>query len=327
MKQVRFHRFGGPEVLEVEDAPVPEPGAGEVLIRHEAIGLNFIDTYHRSGLYPVSLPAIPGLEGAGVVEAVGERVENLKPGDRVAYGAGPLGAYAQWRTMPAPRVARLPDAIGFETAAAMMLKGLTAWYLLHETFSVKPGTVVLFLPAAGGVGLIVGQWAKALGAVTIGACSSGKVEKARAHGYDHVVAYDREDMVARVSEITDGRGVDVVYDGVGTATFASSLSCLKRRGLMVSFGNASGPVKGVDLGILAQEGSLYVTRPVLMDYVADDADLARASAALFDVVVSGKVRISIDQRYPLIEAAKAHADLEARRTTGQTILVPWGQDS
>ncbi|WP_038035614.1 quinone oxidoreductase [Thermopetrobacter sp. TC1] len=322
MEQVRFYRTGGPEVLQVEEAPVPEPGPGEVLIQHEAIGLNFIDTYHRSGLYPVPLPAVPGLEGAGVIKKVGEGVENLQPGDRVAYGAGPLGAYAQWRTMPASRVARLPDAIDCETAAAMMLKGLTAWYLLRETFRIRPGDVLLFLPAAGGVGLIAGQWAKALGAVTIGACSSGKVEKAKAHGYDHVIAYDREDLAERVAEITDGRGVDVVYDGVGAATFESALSCLKRRGLMVSFGNASGPVTGVNLGLLAEKGSLYVTRPVLMDYVAEDADLARASAELFEMVASGRVRISIDQRYPLSEAAQAHADLEARRTTGQTILLP-----
>ncbi|HHN73580.1 MAG TPA: quinone oxidoreductase [Thermopetrobacter sp.] len=322
MKVVRIHETGGPEVLKVEEAPVPAPGPGEVLIRHHAIGLNFIDTYHRSGLYPLPLPAVPGLEGAGTVEAVGTGVTTLAPGDRVAYGAGPPGAYAEYRVIPAGRVARLPAEIDFETAAAMMLKGLTAWYLLRETFRVKAGDAILFLPAAGGVGLIAGQWAKALGAVTIGACAAAKAEKARAHGYDHVIAYDVEDMAARVREITNGRGVDVVYDGVGAATFTASLDSLRKRGLMVSFGNASGPVTGVNLGILAEKGSLYLTRPVLMHYVEGDDDLARACGELFAMVTSGKVRISVDQRYPLAEAARAHADLEARRTTGQTVLIP-----
>ncbi len=322
MKVVRMHRTGGPEVLTVEEMPVPEPGPGEVLVRHHAIGLNFIDTYHRTGLYPVPLPAIPGLEGAGTVEAVGEGVTGLKVGDRVAYGAGPLGAYAEYRTIPAGRVARLPDGIDFETAAAMMLKGLTAWYLLRRTYPVKAGDVVLFLPAAGGVGLIAGQWAKALGAVTIGACSGDKAEMARSHGYDHVIDYRKEDMAARVRDITEGRGADVVYDGVGAATFEASLDSLKVRGLLASFGNASGPVTGVNLGLLAEKGSLYVTRPVLMHYVQTDEELAAASQELFEMAESGKVRISINQRYPLEKAAQAHADLEARRTTGQTILIP-----
>ncbi len=322
MKAVRIHRTGGPEVLKVEDVAVPEPGPGEILVRHEAIGLNFIDTYHRSGLYPVELPAVPGLEAAGIVEAVGEGVETLKPGDRVAYGAGPLGAYAEYRVMPAGRVAKVPDGIDAETAAAAMLKGLTAWYLLRETHRVQPGETIVFLPAAGGVGLIAGQWTKALGARTIGVCSGSKADLARAHGYDHVIDYTAEDMAARVREITDGEGVPVVYDGVGAATFIPSLDCLRPRGLMVSFGNASGPVTGVDLGDLASRGSLYVTRPILMHYVARDEDLARASKELFDMILSGKVKITINQRYPLEEAAQAHADLEARKTTGQTILLP-----
>ena len=322
MKAIRIHRTGGPEVLKVEDIAIPEPGPGEILVRHEAIGLNFIDTYHRSGLYPVELPAVPGLEAAGIVEAVGEGVETLKPGDRVAYGAGPLGAYAEYRVMPAGRVAKVPDGIDAETAAAAMLKGLTAWYLLRETHRVQPGETIVFLPAAGGVGLIAGQWAKALGARTIGVCSGSKADLARAHGYDHVIDYTAEDMAARVREITDGEGVPVIYDGVGAATFIPSLDCLRPRGLMVSFGNASGPVTGVDLGDLASRGSLYVTRPILMHYVARDEDLARASKELFDMILSGKVKITINQRYPLEEAAQAHADLEARKTTGQTILLP-----
>ena len=322
MKAIRIHRTGGPEVLQVDDIAIPEPGPGEILIRHEAIGLNFIDTYHRSGLYPVELPAIPGLEAAGIVEAIGEGVETLKPGDRVAYGAGPLGAYAEYRVMPAGRVAKVPDGIDAETAAAAMLKGLTAWYLLRETYRVRPGETIVFLPAAGGVGLIAGQWAKALGARTIGVCSGAKADLAKAHGYDHVIDYTSEDMAARVREITAGEGVPVVYDGVGAATFIPSLDCLRPRGLMVSFGNASGPVTGVDLGDLASRGSLYVTRPILMHYVARDEDLARASQELFDMILSGKVKITINQRYPLEEAARAHADLEARKTTGQTILLP-----
>ncbi len=322
MKAIRIHRTGGPEVLQLEEISVPDPGPGEILVRHEAIGLNFIDTYHRSGLYPVELPVTPGLEAAGIVEAVGAGVETLKPGDRVAYGAGPLGAYAEYRVMPAGRVAKVPDGIDAETAAAAMLKGLTVWYLLRETYRVQPGDTIVFLPAAGGVGLIAGQWAKALGARTIGVCSGSKADLARAHGYDHVIDYTSENMAERVRELTEGEGVPVVYDGVGAATFIPSLDCLRTRGLMVSFGNASGPVTGVDLGDLASRGSLYVTRPILMHYVARDEDLARASQELFDMILSGKVKITVNQRYPLEEVARAHADLEARKTTGQTILLP-----
>ena len=322
MKAVRIHHTGGPEVLSYEDVETPRPGPGEVLIRHEAIGLNFIDTYHRSGLYPAPLPAIPGLEGAGIVEETGAGVTSLKAGDRVAYGAGPLGAYAEYRVIPAGRVAKIPDSMDFKTAAAVMLKGLTAWYLLRETYRVKSGDTVVFMPAAGGVGLIAGQWLKALGAEAIGVCSGAKAELARAHGYAHVIDYTSENIAERVREITDGAGVPVVYDGVGADTFIASLDCLAPRGLMVSFGNASGPVTGVDLGDLASRGSLYVTRPILMHYVASDADMARACAELFDVVESGKVKITINQTYALKDAAKAHADLEARRTAGQTVLIP-----
>lgn len=323
MKRIVAHAHGGPEVLRLQEVEIPAPGPGEVLIRQHAIGLNFIDIYHRSGLYPLPLPFVPGLEGAGVVEATGDGVTTLKAGDRVAYGAGPVGAYAQYRVMSANRLARLPDAVDFETAAALMLKGLTAWYLLRETYRVKAGDVIVFLPAAGGVGLIAGQWAKALGAVSIGLCAAAKADLARAAGYDHVIAYDEEeDYAARVREITDGAGAAVVYDGVGAATFTRSLDCLKRRGLMVSFGNASGPVTGIDAGVLARKGSLYLTRPMLMDYVADDADLARAHAELLDMAAAGRLRADIGQRYALADAARAHADMEARRTVGQSILLP-----
>ncbi len=322
MRVVRIRAPGGPEALSVEEADIPSPGPGEVLIRHKAIGLNFIDVYHRSGLYPLDPPAIPGLEAAGVVEETGAGVAALKPGDRVAYGAGPPGACAEYRVIPAGRVAKLPDAINFETAAALMLKGLTAWYLLRETHRVRAGEKIVFLPAAGGVGLIAGQWARALGAEAIGVCAAAKADLARAHGYAHVIAYDAQDYPARVREITGGAGVPVVYDGVGAATFGPSLECLAPRGLMVSFGNASGPVRGLDLGLLSAKGSLYLTRPSLMHYVASDADLARASAELLAMAEAGGVRATIRQRYPLEEIARAHADLEARRTSGQTVLIP-----
>ncbi len=322
MQAIRVHEHGGPDVLSVEEGEIPRPGPGEVLIRHEAIGLNFIDTYHRSGLYPLPLPFTPGLEAAGVVEEAGEGVTRLKAGDRVAYGAGPVGAYAQYRTIAAGRVAKLPDAISFETAAAMMLKGLTAWYLLREAHRVRAGETIVFLPAAGGVGLIAGQWARALGARAIGVCSAAKREIALAHGYAEVIDYTTQDMAKEVRALTGGAGVPVVYDGVGAATFLPSLDCLSPRGLLVSFGNASGAVKNVDLNDLAARGSAYVTRPVLMDYVRDDADLARASEELFGMVASGKVKVTINQRYPLAQAARAHADLQTRKTTGQTILIP-----
>jgi NADPH2:quinone reductase len=323
MKAIRFYTAGGPEVLKYEDVDVSAPGKGEVQIRHTAIGLNYIDTYHRSGLYPLPLPSGIGLEAAGIVEAVGDGVSNLKVGDRVAYGAGPIGAYAQVRNAPANRVSKLPDAIADDTAAAMMLKGMTARYLLRETYAVKPGDTVLFHAAAGGVGLIAGQWLKALGATAIGtAGSEEKAELARAHGYTHVINYSSEDVAARVRELTGGKGVPVVYDGVGQATIAASLDSLEPRGLLVSFGNASGPVRNFDTGVLSAKGSLYLTRPTLMTYVASDDALQANVADLFDMVASGKVKIEVNQRYGLADAAQAHRDLEARKTTGSTVLMP-----
>ncbi len=323
MKAIRFHTAGGPEVLKLEAVDLAAPGKGQVRIRHTAIGLNYIDTYHRSGLYPLPLPSGIGLEAAGVVEEVGEGVNHLKVGDRVAYGAGPIGAYSEQRNAPANRVSKLPDAIDDQTAAAMMLKGMTVRYLLRETYEVKKGEAILIHAAAGGIGLIAGQWAKALGAIAIGAVGSAeKAELARAHGYAHVINYAEEDVAKRVREITGGQGVPVVYDGVGQATMAASLDSLKPRGLMVSFGNASGPVRNFDLGILSAKGSLYLTRPTLMTYVASDAALQANTADLFDMVASGKVKIEVNQRYDLADAVQAHSDLEARKTTGSTVLIP-----
>ena len=323
MKAIRFARTGGPEVLDYIDVEVPAPAANEVRLRQTAVGLNYIDTYHRTGAYPLPLPSGIGLEAAGVVEEVGAGVTHLKPGDRVAYGAGPIGAYAEMRNMPANRVSRLPDAIADETAAAMMLKGMTVRYLLRATYKVRPGDTILLHAAAGGVGLIAVQWAKALGATVIGTVGSpDKAALARSHGCDHVIDYRNEDVAARVREITGGKGVPVVYDGVGQATLVASLDSLSPRGLLVTFGSSSGPVKDFDTGMLAARGSLYLTRPTLMTYVAADADLQETAADLFDVVASGKVKIEINQRYSLADAATAHADLEARNTTGSTILLP-----
>lgn len=297
------------------------PGPGEVRVRHHAVGVNFIDTYHRGGLYPVPLPSGLGSEAAGVVETVGEGVTQLRAGDRVAYAGGPLGAYAESRVMPAAPLLKLPDGIGFDTAAAMMLKGLTAQYLLRQTFVVQPGQTILLHAAAGGVGLIAAQWARALGATVIGTVGSDdKAELARAHGCAHVINYRRENVVEHVREITGGRGVPVVYDGVGKDTFFASLDCLAPRGLLVSYGNASGAVPPFALLELSNRGSLYVTRPTLVHYVATRDALEAAAAELFDVVASGAVRIEIAQRYPLADAAIAHADLQARRTTGSIVL-------
>ncbi len=320
---IRFHRTGGPEVLQWETVDVPPPAAGEVRVRHHAVGLNYIDTYHRSGLYPVSLPSGIGLEGAGVVEAVGEGVSELAPGDRVAYAGGPLGAYAEVRNMPADRLVRLPDGIDSERGAAMMLQGLTAQYLLRRTYRVQPGDTILIHAAAGGVGLIVCQWAKALGATVIGTVGSdAKAELARAHGCDHPIIYTRESFAARVKEITGGEGVPVVYDSIGKDTFMDSLACLRPLGTMVLFGAASGPVPPFDIGLLAKMGSLFLTRPTLFTYAAKRADLLAMADELFEVVGSGKVRIEVNQRYALAQAEHAHRDLEARRTTGSTILLP-----
>jgi len=322
-KAIRFHETGGAEVLRWEDIEVGEPGPGEVRLRHTAIGLNYIDTYHRGGLYPLALPNGLGLEAAGVVEAVGSGVGHVGVGDRVAYAGGPPGAYAEARVMPAAPLVRIPDSLSDSQAAAAMLQGMTAQYLLRRTYRVEAGDTVLLHAAAGGVGLIACQWLKALGATVIGTVGSDeKAALAVAHGCDHAIVYTRESVPERVRELTGGTGVPVVYDSVGRETWAVSLDCLRPRGLMVSFGNASGPVPPVDLGQLAAKGSLYVTRPTLAAYTGTRADLEAAAAELFDVVAAGKVRIEARQTYPLRDAAQAHRDLESRKTTGSTILLP-----
>ncbi len=320
---IRFHESGGPEVLRWEEVEVGKPAAGEIQVRNRAVGLNFIDVYHRSGLYPVSLPSGIGLEGCGVVEAVGASVTDFSVGDRVAYANPPLGAYAELRNMPADRAIGVPDAIDDSTAAAMMLQGLTAQYLLRRTCRVEKGDTILFHAAAGGVGLIACQWAKALGATVIGTVGNDdKAELARRHGCDHTIVYNREDFVQRVREITDGQGVRVVYDSVGKDTFTGSLDCLRPLGMMVSYGNASGPVPPFDMGVLATKGSLFLTRPTLMTYTAKRSDMLAMAGELFDAVTSGNVKIEVNQSYPLADAAKAHRDLEARKTTGSTVLLP-----
>jgi NADPH2:quinone reductase len=320
---IRFHQTGGAEVLRWEAVDVPAPAAGEATVRHQAVGLNFIDTYHRSGLYPVPLPSGIGLEGAGVVEAVGPGVSEVKVGDRVAYAGGPVGAYAEVRNIPAHRLLKLPDGIDFKTAAAMMLQGLTAAYLLRRTYRVQAGDAVLIHAAAGGVGLIACQWAKALGATVIGTVGSpAKAELAKAHGCDHVINYSAENFTQRVRDITGGEGVAVVYDGVGKDTFMGSLDSLRPLGMMVSYGNASGPVPPFDVLLLSQKGSLFITRPTVANYTGKRSELEALGSELFDVVAAGKVRIEINQTYALADAAQAHRDLEARKTTGSTILLP-----
>lgn len=323
-KAIVIHENGGPEVLRWEDVPAAKPARGEVLIRHTAVGLNFIDIYYRTGLYPApnGFPLIPGNEAAGVVLEAGEGVDDLKAGDRVAY-AGPIGAYAQERMIAADKVVRIPDGITDEQAAAMMLKGMTAEYLLKRTFPVKAGDTILVHAAAGGVGLILGQWAKHLGAAVIGTAGSAeKAELARENGYDHVILYREDDFVARVAEITDGRKCDVVYDSVGRDTFPGSLDCLRPLGTFVSFGSASGPVPPFSMQLLSQKGSLFATRPTLFTYNATKAALDASAAALFEAVSSGIVKIAVNQRRPLSEAGKAQADLEGRMTTGTTVLLP-----
>ncbi|NMG32993.1 NADPH:quinone reductase [Azoarcus sp. TTM-91] len=320
---IRFHRTGGPEVLQWEAVELPPPAAGEVRLRQHAVGLNFVDTYYRSGLYPTPLPSGIGAEAAGVVEALGEGVTDLQVGDRVAYAGGPQGAYAEARNMPADRLVCLPAALSFEQGAAMMLQGLTAQYLLRRTYRVQPGDTVLIHAAAGGVGLLMCQWAKVLGATVIGTVGSdAKAELAAAHGCDHPIVYTRESFPARVRELTGGEGVPVVYDSIGKDTFMDSLSCLRPLGMMVSFGNASGPVGDVDVGLLARMGSLFLTRPSLFTYAARRSDLLDMAGELFEVVLSGKVKLQINQRYALKDAARAQADLEARRTTGTSLLLP-----
>ncbi len=322
-KAIRFHKTGGPEVLQFDDIEVGEPGKDQARVRNTAIGLNFIDTYQRSGLYPLPLPSGIGLEAAGVVEAVGNGVTNVKPGERVGYAGGPPGAYSESRLIPAERLVKVPDGISDNEVAAMMLKGLTVWYLIHRVYRVEKGETVLFHAAAGGVGLIACQWLKALGVTVIGTVGSDdKATIAKAHGCDHVIVYTRENFVDRVKEITGGRKVPVVYDSVGKDTYMGSLDCLQPRGLLCVFGNGSGPVPAFDLNLLAAKGSLYVTRPSLMVYTARRQDLEAGAKALFDIVKSGKVKIEINQTYKLADAAQAHRDLEARKTTGSTVLLP-----
>jgi NADPH:quinone reductase len=323
MKAIRFEKTGGPEVLELQEVELPPPAAGEARIRHTAIGLNFIDTYQRSGLYPVSMPSGLGSEAAGVIEALGAGVKGFKVGDRVAYGSGALGAYAEARNFAVNRLVKLPKSISDESAAGMMLKGMTVRYLLRATYKVKRGETILLHAAAGGVGLILSQWAKALGVKVIGTVGSAeKMETALAHGCAHVINSASENVVARVREITKGKGVPVVYDGVGQATLITSLDCLSPRGMLVSFGNASGPVKALDLGLLAARGSLYVTRPTLGSYISTEKDFRETVDDLVAIVKSGKVKIPVNQRYALKDAGQAHRDLEARKTTGTTVLVP-----
>lgn len=320
---IRIHETGGPETLRWEEVEVGEPGPGQVLLRQTAVGLNYIDTYNRSGLYPIPLPAILGMEGAAVVERVGPEVSDVRAGDCVAYVSAPLGAYAQWRVYPAERLVKLPADIPDRQAAAMMLQGMTVEYLVRRTFPVQPSQTVLLHAAAGGIGLIASQWLKHLGATVIGTAGSpAKAKLAREHGCDYVIEYRDADVAQRVREITDGKGVQVVYDGVGKDTFQASLNSLAPRGMLVSFGNASGPVPAFEPAVLAAKGSLFLTRPTLGHYVATREELLESAGALFDVVRNRVVKIEVRQTYALKDAAQAHRDLEARLTTGSTVLVP-----
>lgn len=323
IQRIRFNQTGGPEVLFLEQASLADPDPGEVLLQQRAVGVNFIDTYHRSGLYPVALNSGLGLEAAGVVQAVGAGVSEFKPGDRVAYAGGALGAYADFRLLPVERLVPVPDGVSDEAAGSTLLRGMTAEYLLRRTFRVEAGMTVLIHAAAGGVGQIACQWAKALGATVIGTVGSqAKAEIARSHGCDHVINYVTENFADRVRELTGGRGVPVVYDGVGAATFEGSLDSLALRGMLVSFGNASGAVPPFSPGILSQKGSLFFTRPTLAHYTATRAELLDSAAAYFDQLAQGAVVAEVGQRYRLADAAQAHRDLEARRTTGSTVLLP-----
>lgn len=323
-KAIRMFKTGGPEVMEWVDVEVGLPGPNEVRIKHEAVGLNYIDVYFRVGMYPQPLPASLGMEGAGVIEAVGAGVTHVKVGDRVAYAGRPPGAYSQVRIMPADTLVKLPDAISFEQGAAMMLQGLTVQYLLNDSYQVKPGDTVLFHAAAGGVGLIACQWLKALGATVIGTVGSEeKAALAKAHGCDHTINYTKENFVERTRELTGGKGVPVVYDSIGKDTFMQSLDCLSPRGMMVTYGNASGPVPPVDVSILGGKGSLKLTRPTVMTYAHNRALLEPMAADLFDRVLKGQVKIEVNQKYQLENVAQAHRDLESRKTTGSTVLMPW----
>jgi NADPH:quinone reductase len=322
-KAVRIHEAGGPEVMRWEDVEIGQPGEGQARIRHTAVGVNFIDTYHRSGLYPLPLPSGLGSEAAGVVEAVGPGVTVVRPGDRVAYAGGPPGSYSEVRLLPASILVPIPEGVSDQTAAAVMLKGMTSQYLIRRTYPVKAGETVLFHAAAGGVGLIACQWLKALGATVIGTVGSDeKAAVARAHGCDHVIISTREDIAKRVREITGGAGVPVVYDSVGKDTFLASLDCLKPRGLMVSFGNSSGKVTPFDIGILSQKGSLYLTRPTMASYTASRSDREATAKDVFDVIRDGKVKVEIRHTYPLAEFAQVHRDLEGRRTVGSIVMIP-----
>jgi NADPH2:quinone reductase len=321
-KAVRYHKTGGPEVLQMDDVQAGDPGQGQIKVRHTAIGVNFIDTYQRSGLYPMQLPQTAGNEGAGVVEAVGPGVTDLKKGDRVAY-TGQVGSYCTDRLLPADRVVKVPEGITDEQAACMMLKGMTVQYLIHTTYPVKKGDTVLWHAAAGGVGLIACQWLKSMGVTVIGTVGSAdKAKIAKAHGCEHVIDYTKENFVERVKEITGGKKLPVVYDSVGKTTWEGSLDCLRPLGTWVIFGNASGPVPPLNTQVLAQTGSLYLTRPSLVTYIASRADLEARSASVFDAVKSGKVKIEISARYKLADAAQCHRDLEGRKTTGAVILLP-----
>jgi NADPH2:quinone reductase len=320
---IRFHRNGGPEVLQWEQVEVGDPGAGEARVRHTAIGLNYIDTYHRGGLYKLALPSGLGTEGAGVVEAVGAGVTDVRPGDRVAYSGGPLGAYSEVRVMPVDRLVKLPEGVSEKVAATLMLKGLTVQYLFRQTFPLKGGETILFHAAAGGIGLIACQWARALGITMIGTVGSDeKAALAKASGCAHTIVYTRENFVERVKQLTGGKGVPVVYDGVGKDTFPASLDCLSPRGMFVSFGNASGPIAAFDILLLSQKGSLYATRPTLATYTASRAATLAMCEEMFGLVLSGKLRNDARQTYALKDAAQAHRDLESRKTTGATILLP-----
>lgn len=319
---VRINETGGPDVMELQDVAIGPPGPGMVTVANKAIGLNYIDTYHRSGLYPLPLPTGLGLEGAGEVQAVGEGVD-LVEGDRVAYCSAGFGAYAEAINLPAMRLVKIPQGVGFDQAAAVLLKGQTAEYLLQRTYPIKAGEPCLFHAAAGGVGLLFGQWARNIGATVIGTVGSEeKAVLARAHGYTHVINYRTEDVLTRVLEITGGEKLPVVYDGVGRDTFEVSLDCLRPRGLMVSFGNASGAPAPLDLQILANKGSLFITRPTMLTYTASEAELQQSSEDVFSRVVSGELMVEINQRYALQDVQQAHRDLESRKTSGSTILVP-----
>ena len=320
---IRIHQVGGPEVLHFETVSVGDPGPGEARVRHTAVGLNYIDTYHRSGLYKIPLPSGIGSEAAGVIEAVGPGVTDLKAGDRVAYSGGPIGAYAEVRVLPIDRLVKLPEGVSDRVAATLMLKGLTVQYLLRQTYQVKAGETILLHAAAGGIGLIACQWARALGATVIGTVSSdAKAELAKANGCTHTIVYSRENFVEKVKELTGGKGVPVVYDAVGKDTFPGSLDCLQPRGLFVSFGNSSGPIPPFEILLLSQKGSLYATRPTLFTYTAKRADLLKMAEEMFALVQSGKLKNDARQTYALKDAAQAHRDLEARKTTGSTVLLP-----